>query len=73
MDNNQIEQFIKIGDRIANSLERITELMEDEDKRRRRRTINELNEQRREKRKDRKKPKLDPSKAIPPRPEKKMR
>lgn len=73
MDNNKIEQFIKIGDRIANSLERITELMEDEDKRRRRRTINELNEQRRQKRKDSKKPKVDPGSVIKSKPDMKKR
>lgn len=68
MDNNQIEQFIKIGERVAASLERITGLMEDEDKRRRRRTINEINEKRKQTRTDTKKkrqklPKVDTSKV----------
>lgn len=59
-DNKNLE-------RIADSLERIVELMEDEDQRRRRRTINEMNEARelkRKKIKDKKQPKVNPDKII---------
>lgn len=59
-DNKNLE-------RIADSLERIVELMEDEDQRRRRKTINEMNEARKLKRKkikDKKQTKVNPDKII---------
>ena len=61
MDENTLE-------RIAIALEKIADLMEDEDQRRRRRTINEMNEKRQQNRINRKSkrqslPKIDPSKV----------
>lgn len=55
-------------ERIAIALEKIAHLMEAEDQRRRRRTINEMNEKRQHNRADRKNkrqslPKVDPSKV----------
>ena len=57
-----------ILERIAVALEKIADLMEAEDQRRRRRTINEMNEKRQQDRVDRKNkrqslPKVDPSKV----------
>jgi len=57
-----------ILERIAIALEKIADLMEAEDQRRRRRTINEMNEKRQQDRVDRKNkrqslPKVDPSKV----------
>lgn len=61
MDENTLE-------RIAIALEKIVNLMEAEDQRRRRRTINEMNEKRQQARVDRKNkrqslPKVNPSKV----------
>lgn len=61
MDENTLE-------RIAVALEKIADLMEAEDQRRRRRTLNEMNEKRQQARVDRKNkrqglPKVDPSKV----------
>jgi hypothetical protein len=57
-----------ILERIAVALEKIADLMEAEDQRRRRRTINEMNEKRQQNRVNRKNkrqhlPKVDPSKV----------